>query len=60
MKKTLAVLLATVMLFGLVACGSSSGGGSSQPEEKTEQVEKTEQGKVFNIYAWNEEFKGFF
>ena len=53
MKKTLAVLLATVMLFGLVACGSS-GGGSGQPEEKTEQ------GKVFNIYAWNEEFKGFF
>ena len=46
MKKTLAVLLATAMLFGLVACGSN-GGGSSQPEEKTEQIEQTEQGKVF-------------
>jgi len=61
MKKVLAVMLATMMLFGLAACG---GGGSSQPkdqEAKTEQAAPAaEQGKVFNIYAWNEEFKGFF
>ncbi|MBO4289713.1 MAG: carbohydrate ABC transporter substrate-binding protein, partial [Lachnospiraceae bacterium] len=44
MKKVLAILLAAVMLFSLTACS----GGSK------------EQGKVFNIYAWNEEFKGFF
>jgi hypothetical protein len=37
------------MVFSLAACGNKSSGGGS-----------TAQGKVFNIYAWNEEFKGFF
>ena len=34
----------------------------SKPEAtKTEEpAEGPEEGKVFNIYAWNEEFKGFF
>ena len=48
MKKAIVILLAVVMLFGVVAC-------SAKPAEKAEA-----QGKVFNIYAWNEEFKGFF
>ena len=46
MKKIVAVLLAMLMVLSLAACG-----GSSKPAA---------QGKVFNIYAWNEEFKGFF
>ena len=46
MKKFLVVLLAALMLVGVVGC-------NKKPEVK-------EQGKVFNIYAWNEEFKGFF
>ena len=44
MKKLIALLLALAMVFALCACGAKA------PAE----------GKVFNIYAWNEEFKGFF
>ncbi|MCR5072659.1 MAG: carbohydrate ABC transporter substrate-binding protein [Clostridiales bacterium] len=44
MKKLIAMLLALAMVFALCACGAKA------PAE----------GKVFNIYAWNEEFKGFF
>ena len=41
--------LAASMMIGLIGCGNDA--VSTSP---------TEQGKVFNIYAWNEEFKGFF
>ena len=44
MKKVIAMLLALAMVFALCACAAKA------PAE----------GKVFNIYAWNEEFKGFF
>ena len=44
MKKIIALVLALVMVFALCACGGSS----------------AKSGKVLNIYAWNEEFKGFF
>lgn len=66
MKKAFALLLALAMVLSLAACGSS----------KTEETQAAapaatnaapaatdapaEEGKVFNIYAWNEEFKGFF
>ena len=46
MKKLLVILMAALMILSVAAC------------KKTE--EPKEQGKVFNIYAWNEEFKGFF
>ena len=49
MKKLIVILLAAVMLLSIVGC---AGQGGTQPA--------AEQGKVFNIYAWNEEFKGFF
>ena len=45
MKKLIALLLALVMVFAVAA--------------PTAFAEETE-GKVLNIYAWNEEFKGFF
>ncbi len=46
MKKTLALLLAVLMLAStFVGCTA---------------LAENEEGKVFNIYAWNEEFKGFF
>ena len=48
MKKLVAILMAVLMLVGIVAC-------ITKPADKP-----AEQGKVFNIYAWNEEFKGFF
>ena len=47
MKKLVAILIAVLMLTGIVAC-------TAKPAEPAVQ------GKVFNIHAWNEEFKGFF
>ena len=52
MKKAIAMLLALVMVFALCACG--------QTAAPAEEAPAVEEGKVFNIYAWNEEFKGFF
>ncbi|MBQ6036031.1 MAG: carbohydrate ABC transporter substrate-binding protein, partial [Lachnospiraceae bacterium] len=46
MKKLVAIILAAMMLVGAAACNTT-------PAKKA-------QGKTFNIYAWNEEFKGFF
>ncbi len=46
MKKLVAIVLAVMMVLSLAACG--------------EKKPAAEQGKVFNIYAWNDEFKGFF
>ena len=47
MKKALTLILALTMVLALCACGQSAPAAASE-------------GKVFNIYAWNEEFKGFF
>ena len=47
MKKALSLILALTMVLALCACGQSAPAATSE-------------GKVFNIYAWNEEFKGFF
>ena len=46
MKKLIAIAFAVLMLVSVAAC--------------TKNEQPKEQGKVFNIYAWNEEFKGFF
>ena len=46
MKKLLAIMFAVLMIVSIAAC--------TKPEKPVEQ------GKVFNIYAWNDEFKGFF
>ena len=68
MKKALALLLALVMVLSLVACGESAT-PTTEPKADAPVVENpdggeenpaVEEGKVFNIYAWNEEFKGFF
>ena len=56
MKKLIAIVLCLVLVVAAVAC-------TSKPATETKTETKTEtaaQGKVFNIYAWNEEFKGFF
>ena len=45
MKKIISILLVAVMVIGMLTMVGCSG---------------EEQGKVFRIYAWNEEFKGFF
>ena len=50
-KRVLGSVLAFAGLLALASCG-----GNSKPANW--KVDNT--GKVFNIYAWNEEFKGFF
>ena len=64
MKKYVAMLLALVMVFALCACGQTAAPAATEAAPATEAATATEapaeEGKVFNIYAWNEEFKGFF
>ena len=68
MKKALALLLALVMLLSLIACGAAETPTEPKtddpvvetPDDGGEETPAVEEGKVFNIYAWNEEFKGFF
>ena len=47
MKKLISVVLCLLMIAGIVTIGKPAAAEDAQ-------------GKVFNIYAWNEEFKGFF
>ena len=71
-RKVLSMLLAATMLSSLVAgCGRAEAGSASNDTTKTEDTAKddaeasddaaadttAEEGKVFNIYCWNEEFK---
>ena len=73
-KRVLAALMASAAVLSLAGC-SNNGTSSSTPassvdngSEATSKVETSSdasvepaaEGKVFNIYAWNEEFKGFF
>jgi len=70
MKKALALLLALVMVLSLAACGAAETPAPEAPKAETPapeapkaeepKAEEPAEGKVFNIYAWNEEFKGFF
>ena len=43
------------MVLSLAACGKKP-----EPTPDPEPTPAAEEGKVFHIYAWNEEFKGFF
>lgn len=61
-KKLLSAIMSTTMLLTMaVGCGSNgtpaSNNETSQVEASNTNAEVTEEGKVFNIYAWNEEFK---
>ncbi len=70
MKKFLAILLALTMVLSLAACGGSDAPATEAPpapatdapaaNAPATEASAAEEGKVFNIYAWNEEFKGFF
>ena len=72
MKKALSMILALAMVFALCACSSqqpaSTTAAPATEAPKAEEskadteapAEESSEGKVFNIYAWNEEFKGFF
>ena len=70
MKKLIAMLLALVMVFALCACGQQAApaaapaadapAADAAPAADDAPAAESAEGKVFNIYAWNEEFKGFF
>ncbi len=62
MKKIIALLLALVMVLALCACGETKPAESKteEPAAEAPAAEAAAEGKVLNIYAWNEEFKGFF
>jgi hypothetical protein len=65
MKKALALILALMMVPALCACGQASAAGSAtstkaSAEASSDAAAESSEGKVLNIYAWNEEFKGFF
>ena len=63
MKKTIAMLLALVMVLALCACGQSAAPApAAEPAAAPAAAEPAAaaEGKTINIYAWNEEFKGFF
>jgi hypothetical protein len=62
-KQFLSLAGVSALSLGLAACGSSASSTTSiadttTPKSSADSV--AEEGKVFNIYAWNEEFKGFF
>lgn len=63
MKKLIALLLAALMLVTVfAACGEKE---TEEPVVEptvstTDEPVEDPEGAVFNIYAWNEEFKGFF
>ena len=71
MKKLASVLLSTLMAASLVACGTSTSSGTpaeapaeEKPAEATaeaaapaEAAPAGDEGKVLNIYVWNDEFK---
>ena len=71
MKKALSIILTLAMVFALCACSSQQSPettaaateASKAPETQADTqapAPESSEGKVFNIYAWNEEFKGFF
>ena len=68
MKMIASLALAATMVLGLGACGGSSdsgsastgsdsSAGSSETTTETAATEASDEGKVLNIYCWNEEFK---
>ena len=57
-KRVVSVLLATVTIMGLLAgCGSSNSGDGETKKAESTVDESTEEGKVINIYSWNDEFR---
>ena len=49
MKKFISAVLVATMVLSMVLTGCGDGGSANK-----------EEGKIFHIMAWNEEFKGFF
>ncbi len=62
MKKRMRMLaslaLAGTMVLSMAACGGKSDDAAAKKDDaKTEQAEETAEGKVLNIWCWNDEFQ---
>ena len=62
MKKRMRMLaslaLAGTMVLSMAACGGKSDDAAAKKDDaKTEQAEETPEGKVLNIWCWNDEFQ---
>ena len=61
MKKIASLFLAATMVLSLAACGSSEKeSGGDESAQKESGSESTEEGKVLNIWCWNDEFQSRF
>ena len=54
-KRVVSLALALSMVAGLTACGGNSNGGNAGSQ--TGYVAEGEEGKIINIYCWNDEFR---
>lgn len=66
-KRFIAITLIFVMTLSMIACTSPTAEEPEQPEEPAEETPATEapepevkEGKVLNIWGWNNEFQGLF
>ena len=60
-KKIVSLLLVATMAGSMLAgCGEKAADNTGADVSGDTGAETVEEGKVFNIYAWNEEYKGFF
>ena len=69
-KKVVSILLAAIVAAGTAACGggadangnadvktdADAGGDADAEQDGTDAVSDTDEGKVINIYSWNNEF----
>ncbi len=63
LKKLMTLALILIMVLSLVACGTNTEDTGSDEENGAEsgaETEEVEQGKVLNIWGWNDEFQGLF
>ncbi|SEA64658.1 ABC-type glycerol-3-phosphate transport system, substrate-binding protein [Pseudobutyrivibrio sp. ACV-2] len=58
-KRVVSLMLAVSMVAGLTACGGDAANSSSGSDASAESayVAEGEEGKVINIYSWNDEFR---
>jgi hypothetical protein len=56
-KKVLSLILACSMVAGITACGAASTSNGGNDTATASYVEAGEEGKVINIYSWNDEFR---